>query len=116
MKSTLLTVAEKLILDGEPQVARRAAVFPDHLVKLRRDRVADLVEDDAVHPYPPRIIGRSVVRDVLDEGVALKSLLHEVTPAGVVCGGVEDDVHQLTDIEDRSRLKVKAGDDGVFVG
>jgi hypothetical protein len=52
---------------------------------------------------------------VHDEGVALESLLHEVIPAGVV-GGVEDDAHQLTDIEDRSRLKVKTGDDCVFIG
>jgi hypothetical protein len=35
MKSMLLTVAEKLVLDGEPQVACRAAPFPNHLVKLR---------------------------------------------------------------------------------
>jgi hypothetical protein len=105
MKSMLLTVAEKLVLDGEPQVARRAAAFPDHLVKLRRDGIADPVEDDAVHSYPPRIIRRSILLDVLDEDVAFKSLPHEVTPAGVVGGGVEDDVHQLTDIEDRSRLK-----------
>jgi hypothetical protein len=52
---------------------------------------------------------------VCDEGVALKSLLHEVTPAGVV-GGVEDNVHQLADIEDRGCLKVKADDNRVFVG
>jgi hypothetical protein len=61
------------------------------------------------------IIGRSIIRDMLDEGVALKSLLNEVTPAGVLGGGVEDDVHQLADIEDRSHLKVKAGDDCVCV-
>jgi hypothetical protein len=66
VKSMLLTVTEKLILDGEPEVARRATVFPDHLVKIRRDGVADLVEDDVVHPNPPRIIGRSVIRYVLD--------------------------------------------------
>jgi hypothetical protein len=53
MKSTLLTVTEKLVLDGEPQVARRAPAFPDHLVKLRQDGVTDPVEDDVVHPYPP---------------------------------------------------------------
>jgi hypothetical protein len=106
MKSMLLTVAEKLVLDGEPQVTRRAAAFPDHLVKLRRDGIADPVEDDTIHPYPPRIIRRSILLDVLDEDVAFKSLPHEVTPAGVVGGGgVEDDVHQLADIEDRSRLK-----------
>jgi hypothetical protein len=71
VKSTLLTVTEKLVHDGEPEVARRATAFPDHLVKIHRDGVADPVEDDAVHPNPPRIIGRSVVRDVLDQGVAL---------------------------------------------
>ena len=71
VKSTLLTVTEKLVLDGELEVARRATAFPDHLVKIRRDGVADPVEDDAVHPNPPRIIGRSIVRDVLDQGVAL---------------------------------------------
>jgi hypothetical protein len=52
-------------------VARRATAFPNHLVKIRRDEVADLVEDDVVHPNPPWIIGRSVVRDVLDQGIAL---------------------------------------------
>jgi hypothetical protein len=71
VKSTLLTVTEKLVLDGEPEVARRAIAFPDHLVKIHRDGVADPVEDDAVHLNPPRIFGRSVVRDVLEQGIAL---------------------------------------------
>jgi hypothetical protein len=71
VKSVLLTVTEKLVLNGELEVARRATVFPDHLVKICRDGVVDLVQDDAVHPNPPRIIGRSVVRDVRDQGVAL---------------------------------------------
>jgi hypothetical protein len=53
VKGTLLTVAEKLVLDGEPEVARCIAAFPDHLVKICRDGIADLVEDDVVHPNPP---------------------------------------------------------------
>jgi hypothetical protein len=54
---------------------------------------------------------------VIDEGVVLKSLLHEVMPASIVGGGrVEDDVHQLVDIEDDGRLKMEADDDCVFVG
>jgi hypothetical protein len=57
VKSTLLTVIEKLVLDGEPEVARRATTFPDHLVKIPQDGVADPVEDDAVYLNPPRIIG-----------------------------------------------------------
>jgi hypothetical protein len=71
VKGTLLTVAEKLVLIGELEVAHCIATFPDHLVKIRRDGVTDLVEDDAVHLNPPRIIGWSVIRDVLDQGVAL---------------------------------------------
>jgi hypothetical protein len=66
VKSTMLTVTEKLVLDGEPEVVRRATAFLDHLVKIHRDGVADPVEDDAVHPNPPRISGRSVVRDMLE--------------------------------------------------
>jgi hypothetical protein len=64
-------VTEKLVLDDEPEVARRATAFSDHLVKIRRDGVADPVEDDAVHPNPPQIIRRSVVHDVLNQGIAL---------------------------------------------
>jgi hypothetical protein len=37
-------------------------------------------------------------------------------PAGVVGGGVEDDVHHLADIGYFGCLKVKSGDDRVFVG
>jgi hypothetical protein len=44
-------------------------------------------------------------------------MLHEITPAGAVGGGgVEDDVHQLVDVKHCGRLKVKSGDDRVFVG
>jgi hypothetical protein len=53
VKSTVLTVTEKLVLDGEPKVARRATVFSDHLVKIRRDGVTDPVEDDVVHSNSP---------------------------------------------------------------
>jgi hypothetical protein len=35
VKSTVLTVTKKLVLDGEPEVARCATMFPDHLVKIR---------------------------------------------------------------------------------
>jgi hypothetical protein len=62
----MLTVTEKLVLNGEPEVARRATAFPDNLVKIRRDGVADPVKDDTVHPNPPRISGRSVICDMLE--------------------------------------------------
>jgi hypothetical protein len=34
VKSTVLTVTGKLVLDGELEVARRATAFPDHLLKI----------------------------------------------------------------------------------
>jgi hypothetical protein len=71
VKSMLITVTKKLVLDGETEVARCATVFPDHLVKIRRYGVADPVEDGVVHPNPAQIIGRSVIRDMLEHDVAL---------------------------------------------
>jgi hypothetical protein len=71
VKGALLTVAEKLVLDGKPEVARCTAAFSDHLVKIHRDGVDDPVEDNVVHLNPPWIIGWSVIHDVLDQGVAL---------------------------------------------
>jgi hypothetical protein len=71
VKSTVLTVTEKLVLDGEPEVTHRATAFPNYLVKIHRDGVADPVEDDAVHPNPHRIGGRSVICDMFKQGIAL---------------------------------------------
>jgi hypothetical protein len=71
VKNTLLTVTEKLVLDGELEVARHATAFPDYLVKIHRDGVANTVEDDVVHPNPHRISGQSVVCDVLEQGIML---------------------------------------------
>jgi cytoskeletal protein CcmA (bactofilin family) len=35
VKSAVLTVTEKLVLDGKPEVSCHATAFPDHLVKIR---------------------------------------------------------------------------------
>jgi hypothetical protein len=71
VKSMLITVSKKLVLDGETEVARCATAFPDHLVKIRRYGVVDPVEDGVVHLNPAQIIGRSVIRDMLEHDVAL---------------------------------------------
>jgi hypothetical protein len=118
VKGALLAVSKKLVLDSQPQVARSDTTFSNHLMELRGDRVADPVEDNAVHPAPARIGGRSDVRvDVVEEGVALEDHHHQVTPAAV-CGGagVEDDVHEGTDVEDDRCLEVKIDDDGLLIG
>jgi hypothetical protein len=117
-KSVLLTVNEKLVLNSQPQVARSGTMSPNHLMKLRGDSVADPVEDDAIHPAPARISGRNDVRvDVVEEGVVLEDHHHQVTPAGVGGGaGVEDDVHEGTNVEDGRCLEVKTGDDSLLIG
>jgi hypothetical protein len=71
VKGTLLMVVEKVVLDGEPEVARCTAAFLNHMLKISRDGVADPLKDDTVHPNPPWIIGRSIIYDVLDQGIAL---------------------------------------------
>jgi hypothetical protein len=118
VKGALLMVTEKLVLDSEPQVTRGGTTFPNHLMELQGDRVANPVEDDAVHLAPARIDGRSDIRvDVVEEGVALKDHHHQVTLAGVGGGGgVEDDVHEGADVEDGHCLEVKTGDDGLLIG
>jgi cytoskeletal protein CcmA (bactofilin family) len=35
VKSAVLTITEKLVLDGKPEVSCHATAFPDHLVKIR---------------------------------------------------------------------------------
>jgi hypothetical protein len=118
VKGALLAVTEKLVLDSESQVACGGTTFPNHLMELRGYRVADLVEDDAVHPAPAQIDGRSDVRvDMVEEGVALEDHHHQVTPASVGGGGgVEDDVHEGADVEDGRCLEVKTGDDSLLIG
>jgi hypothetical protein len=69
MKSTCLTITEELVLQGEPQVARRTATLPNDL-KIDSDRVGEPAEDNSVHPGPRRIIGEGVIgEDVVGEGV-----------------------------------------------
>jgi hypothetical protein len=99
-------------------MARGGTTFPDYLMELRGDWVADPVEDDAVHPALARIGGWSDVRvDVVKEGVALEDHHHQVTPAGIGGGaGVEDIIHKGTDVEDGRCLEVKTGDDGLLIG
>jgi hypothetical protein len=70
MKSTCLTITEELVLQGEPQVARRTATLPNDLLKIDSDRVGEPAEDNSVHPGPRRIIGEGVIgEDVVGEGV-----------------------------------------------
>jgi hypothetical protein len=118
VKGALLAVTEKLVLDSLPQMAHSGTTFLNHLMELWGDRVADPVEDDAVHPAPAQIGGRSDVRvDVVEEGVALEDHHHQVTPAGVGGGGgVEDDVHEGEDVESGCCLEVKTGDDSLLIG
>jgi hypothetical protein len=75
------------------------------------------VEDDSIHPCPAWVVREGIARlNVVGEGVSCQGQHHVVTPPGVVGGcGVQNDVDERTDIQNRSRLDVDVGDDGVFI-
>jgi hypothetical protein len=118
VKSTCLAIIEELVLGAEPHVSRSAVTFSNDLLKIRGDRVGEPAEDDDVHPGPPRIVGEGIIGlDVVGKGVSYQGHQHEITPEGVVRGrGVQNDVHQLANIRNCSRLDVEVADDGRVVG
>jgi hypothetical protein len=61
VKSTCLTIIEKLVLQGEPQVARARTTLSSDLLKIDSDRVCGPAEDNNVHPGPRKIVGEGVI-------------------------------------------------------
>jgi hypothetical protein len=117
MKSTCLTITKELVLEPEPEVPRGAAAFPNNLHKIRGDRVGEPRENDNIHPSPAWVVGEGIIRlDVVGEGISRQGQQHVVTPPGIVVGrGVQNNVHEGTNIRHRSHLDVEVGDDGVFI-
>jgi hypothetical protein len=71
VKSTHLTVTEKLVIEGEPQGPLSAATLLNNILEIMGDRVGEPTEDDTVHSSPCRIIGEGIIElDVVDEGVS----------------------------------------------
>jgi hypothetical protein len=93
-------ITEELVLQGEPQVARRTVTLPNDLLKIGSDCVGELAEDDSVHPGPHRIVSEGVIgEDMVGKGVPCQGHQHQVTPDGVVGGrSVQHDVHQLANV------------------
>jgi hypothetical protein len=75
VKSTHLSVTEKLVVEGDPQVPRNAAMPSNDLLEILRDRVGEPVEDDIIHSSPCKFVGEGIVRlDVVGEGVSRKAI------------------------------------------
>jgi hypothetical protein len=112
-----LTITMELVLEPEPQVSHDAAAFPNSLHKIMGDRVGEPGQDDGINPDPAWVLGEGVVRlDVVGEGISRQGQQHVVTPPDVVVGrGIQNDVHEGTNIRHRSHLDVEVGDDGVFI-
>jgi hypothetical protein len=98
-----LTVAEELLLEGNPK-----------LLSGRGDGAEQPRQDHVVHLAPMGAVeGRSIGGDVVVEGVALESQQHEVAPTRVLGGrDTEDDGHQGPDVLDADSLSVEVVDGG----
>jgi hypothetical protein len=62
VEDTGLTVADELVLQGQPGVVSRVTVLTSHVLQLRRDGVVEPRPDDGVHPVLGRNVGESGVR------------------------------------------------------
>jgi hypothetical protein len=98
-------------------VSRGATMFQNDLHKIRGDCVGELGEGDDIHPGPSWVVGEGIIRlDVVDEGISRQGQWHVVTPPSVVVGrGIQNNVHEGTNVRHHNRLDVEVGDDGVFV-
>jgi hypothetical protein len=107
----------KLVVEGEPQVPRSVATLPNDLLVILGNHVGDPGKDDDVHSSPHRIVGEGVVALYMDsEEISRQGHQLEITPEGVVRGrGVEDDAHQLVNVRNHRSLEVEVGDDGHVV-
>jgi hypothetical protein len=70
VKSTCLTITNELVLQGEPQVARRTTTLPNDFLKIGSDRVGEPAEGDSIDPGPRRIVSEGIIgEDVISEEV-----------------------------------------------
>jgi hypothetical protein len=72
IKRACLTVADELVLEHEPDLARGDVVLLGDVVTLTGDRAEDLGDDDALHTLLSKDIdGKGIRENVVSEVIAL---------------------------------------------
>jgi hypothetical protein len=114
VKGVSLTVAEELLLEGNPELLSSVVAVASGLLEVNGDGVEQPQQDHAVHPTPMGVVeGRSVRGDMVVEGVVLERQQHKVVPMWVLGGrDTEDDEHQGLDVLDAASLSVEVADGG----
>jgi hypothetical protein len=86
MKRARLAIADELVLEREPDLARSDVALIEDVQKLTGNRAEDPGDDDALHALPGRVIdGRGIGENVVGEVVALQGEQNLIAPAGVAC-------------------------------
>jgi hypothetical protein len=117
MKGVCLAVADELVLERQPGLTHGDAMFPGDVLKVDADGVENPGDDNVVHPFSGRIVGRrSVEEDMGGEFVALEGEHHLIAPAGVVHGrGVQNNVDHVADVLYTACLGMQVGDDSILI-
>ncbi|AQL02389.1 Nudix hydrolase 14 chloroplastic [Zea mays] len=68
VKGTCLAVADELVLERQPGLMRRDAMFPGDVLKVNVDGAENPGDDNAVHPFPGWIVGRRSVEEDMGGG------------------------------------------------
>jgi hypothetical protein len=117
VKGVCLAIADELVFKHQPGLTRGDATFPGDVLKVDVEGAEDPGDDDVVHPFRGRIIGRrSVEEDMGVEFVALEGEHHLIVPAGVVHRrGVQNNANHVADFLYPACLGMQVGDDGRLI-
>jgi hypothetical protein len=86
VKRAYLTIADELVLEREPDLARGDATLLGDVLKLTGDRAKDSGDDDALHALPSRVVDRRGIREnVVSKVIALQGEQNLITLVGVAC-------------------------------
>jgi hypothetical protein len=84
MKRARLAVADELVLEREPDLARGDAVLLGNVLKLTTDHTEDSRDDGAFHVLPSRVVDkRGIKKNIVGEVVVLQGEQNLIVPVGV---------------------------------
>jgi hypothetical protein len=115
VKDTNLALTERLVLDGDPCLARGIWSLMDDLHQLLGDGTEDPRQHDAVEVVLVRRVD-AVGEDVVIQRITAEGEEEEVTSAGIDGAGgdrLQDDLDEGVDVRDRCSLGVQMRGHGI---
>jgi hypothetical protein len=117
VKRVCFSIADELVLDRAPNLARGDAVLLGNVLKLVGDRAEDPGEDDSLYAVPGRVVdGRIIGEDMVGEIIALLSEQNLIAPAGVGCRRrIQNSQDKRVNVLYPTGLHVEHGNDGGII-